>query len=153
MSYNYVVYNRSIIPKSECQFPFDNVGFLYGYGLFETIRVYKKHPVLLDLHVQRMKDHAIILDIPFDYLFDEIAKLSADLIARNGAEDAVMHIYLTPGDRQFNCGDMKFSNPLLMMVLREFDFSQSEKRRHISLREESFRRVKMDRFKTLNYLN
>lgn len=40
-------------------------GFLYGFGLFETMRAYNSRIVYLDKHIQRLRDSAKVLKIRF----------------------------------------------------------------------------------------
>jgi branched-subunit amino acid aminotransferase/4-amino-4-deoxychorismate lyase len=45
--------------------PFD-AGYMYGDGLFDTMRVYRGFPYLLGEHLQRLSRDAELLQIPFD---------------------------------------------------------------------------------------
>jgi len=50
--------NSQLIPRSKARLsPFDH-GFLYGYGLFETMRAYKGHIFRLDRHLARLRRSA-----------------------------------------------------------------------------------------------
>lgn len=152
MSFDYVSANQTILHKKDCLFPFDDMGFLYGYGLFETVRVHRGRPLLFSEHFKRLKDVAIILDIPFNFIEEDMHHNCLNLIYKNKAQDAVMNVYLTPGDRDFLDSSIEPKHPFLLIVLRPFDSQLDEKRLHVSLREESFKRTKMDRFKSMNYL-
>ena len=44
--FDYVVANGDIVHKDELKFPFLDFGYLYGYGLFESIRVENGVPLL-----------------------------------------------------------------------------------------------------------
>jgi len=54
-----IVYiNGQLVPRSEARLsPFDH-GFLYGYGLFETMRAYNGHIFRLDSHLTRLRHSA-----------------------------------------------------------------------------------------------
>ena len=69
--FNYISENLELKKKEAMEFPFMDYGFLYGYGLFETIRVEQGKPVLAQEHLDRMRSGAIILDIPLEYSDDE----------------------------------------------------------------------------------
>lgn len=61
----YVAINGRILPEEEaCLSPLDR-GFLYGDGLFETLRVAGKRVFFLDRHLARMREGARFLRIPF----------------------------------------------------------------------------------------
>jgi branched-subunit amino acid aminotransferase/4-amino-4-deoxychorismate lyase len=52
-----IVYlNGKFIPESKAVIPITDHGFLYGDGVYETIRVYKGKPFLLSRHLLRLND-------------------------------------------------------------------------------------------------
>ena len=54
-----VVYlNGSLIPLSQARISPLDYGFLYGYGLFETMRAYSGHVFRLDKHLARLERSA-----------------------------------------------------------------------------------------------
>ena len=56
-----VFLNGKLIPRSQAHIsPFDH-GFLYGYGLFETIRAYRGCLFLPQRHIARLMDSALKL--------------------------------------------------------------------------------------------
>jgi branched-chain amino acid aminotransferase len=74
-------------------------GFLYGEGVYETLRTYNGRVFLYDRHVQRLRNSArmIALDVPFtdDQLAEQIRHTTATA-SLNGAE-AYIRILLTRG--------------------------------------------------------
>jgi len=61
----YVAINGCVLPEEEaCLSPLDR-GFLYGDGLFETLKVVGKRVFFLDRHLARMREAARFLRIPF----------------------------------------------------------------------------------------
>ena len=50
-----IVYlNGSLIPRSQARVSVFDHGFLYGYGLFETMRAYHGTIFLLERHLKRL---------------------------------------------------------------------------------------------------
>jgi para-aminobenzoate synthetase component I len=47
--------NGKFKPLSEMSVSFEDEGFAYGYGFFETIRVQNGHPIMLDAHLARFE--------------------------------------------------------------------------------------------------
>lgn len=65
-------------------------GFLFGWGVFEVLRVYKKKTFLLDKHIERLNKSLSLLgiDIPkIDY-----QNIIAGLLKANNLEDAYLRI-------------------------------------------------------------
>jgi len=62
-----IVYlNGRLIPRSEARVSIMDYGFLYGYGLFETMRAYNGRVFRLDDHMKRLAISADRLKIPID---------------------------------------------------------------------------------------
>jgi branched-chain amino acid aminotransferase len=63
-----VYVNGRIMPAHEAVVPVYDHGFVYGEGVYETLRTFNKVPFLFDRHVRRLRQSAghIGLDVPFD---------------------------------------------------------------------------------------
>src|SRR5262245_2894490 len=48
-------------------------GFLYGEGIYETMRTYAGVPFLYDRHVRRLRRSASMIDLPLPFTDDELA--------------------------------------------------------------------------------
>jgi branched-chain amino acid aminotransferase len=74
-------------------------GFLYGEGVYETMRTYNGRPFLYGRHMRRLRRSAamILLDVPFtdDELADRIADTAA--AARLDGSEAYIRVLLTRG--------------------------------------------------------
>lgn len=64
----------------------------YGYGVFEGIRAYATengtHVFKSKEHYERLKNSAMLIDIPFDYDVDELVAVTQELLDRNNLSDA-----------------------------------------------------------------
>ena len=115
----YVSKNLDIVDKKSLSFPFSDCGFLYGYGLFESIRICNGVPVFLEQHLARLKRGSIILDIPFLYSEEQVISEVTQLIEKNSVSgDAILNFYLTAGDRGQNITDLDSSGPMFLLVIR-----------------------------------
>jgi branched-chain amino acid aminotransferase len=63
-----VYVNGKIAPADQAVVPVYDHGFVYGEGVYETLRTYNKVPFLFDRHVRRLRQSAQHLDlaVPFD---------------------------------------------------------------------------------------
>ena len=63
-----VYVNGTITPADEAVIPVYDHGFLYGEGVYETLRTYNRVPFLYDRHMRRLRASAaaLHLDVPFD---------------------------------------------------------------------------------------
>jgi branched-chain amino acid aminotransferase len=63
-----VYVNGIITPAREAVIPVYDHGFVYGEGVYETLRTYNRVPFLYDRHLRRLRASAaaLHLDVPFD---------------------------------------------------------------------------------------
>ncbi|MGH9393738.1 MAG: aminotransferase class IV, partial [Terriglobales bacterium] len=69
-------------------------GLLTGWGLFSTLRIYQGVPFAWEHHWERLRLDAAALRVSSDGVREQAEQGLADLIACNGAEEAVARIYL-----------------------------------------------------------
>jgi branched-subunit amino acid aminotransferase/4-amino-4-deoxychorismate lyase len=58
--------NGRLVPAARASIAALDRGFLYGDGLFETLRAYRGRPFALDRHLARLAHSARVFGIPFD---------------------------------------------------------------------------------------
>ena len=150
--YNFVACNGQIKEKDELAFPFLDYGFLYGYGLFESIKVENSKPLLLSQHYKRIRRGAIILEIPFEYEEDSVRTIVTELIDKNKVVDGILNFYLTPGDRAEDPAEMVIKDPFFLIINRKWPNYSQHYAATLELRQESFQKTPLDRFKTLSWV-
>lgn len=72
-------------------------GLLYGYGLFETVRVRGGRPVLVERHLERLFRSAPVLGLPLPWGPEALAALVAECAARNGVAEGGVRLTVTAG--------------------------------------------------------
>ena len=92
-----IVYlNGSLIPRSEASISALDYGFLYGYGLFETMRAYEGQVFRLDKHITRLTRSAEVLGLPMGEL--NLKEAVMDTIQANQLGDARIRITISIGE-------------------------------------------------------
>ncbi len=89
--------NGQFIPQEQAMVSVLDRGFLYGDGLFETLRVYGGKLFTWRRHWQRLEQGAAFLKIALPYNEIKARCVAEELIARNGMLDAVLRIHLSRG--------------------------------------------------------
>ena len=69
-------------------------GFLYGWGLFETMRAYNNRIVYFDAHLERLKRSARLLDIRCPYSLAKVKEIIYEAVKINGLRDAYIRLTL-----------------------------------------------------------
>lgn len=76
--FKYVFINGKLVIESKAKVPVRDRGFLYGDGLFETLRSYGGYTFMLDAHLERLFFSLKVLkyNLPFDkeYIKDALRR-------------------------------------------------------------------------------
>ena len=95
-------------------------GFLYGEGVYETLRTYNGRPFLYDRHVRRLRRSAamIVLDVPFTD--DELAARIRDTTAaaKMGQAEAYIRVLLTRGIGELTYDPKATPTPSLVIIVK-----------------------------------
>jgi aminodeoxychorismate lyase len=113
----FVFLNGQFLSEAEAVVPVNDRGFMYGDGLFETMRVVNGKPFRFAQHLERMMRGADFLKIKPPFTPKELEKIAAQLVEQNKMPDAILRVMLTrgPGERGYSFnGDGK---PTVVMTL------------------------------------
>lgn len=89
--------NNKFVDARDAKISVFDRGFLYGDGLFETMRAYRGSIFLLDRHLSRLFDSAKAIRMHIPYSKKALREASCDSIERNGLKDAYIRITVTRG--------------------------------------------------------
>jgi branched-chain amino acid aminotransferase len=85
------------VPEAEATVSVFDRSFMYGDGLFETIRVYGGRPFRWTQHLERLRAGAKFLGLPVPFSDLSLHTAAAELIARNRAPESLLRITLSRG--------------------------------------------------------
>lgn len=129
-STNYAYVNGHFVPEAEATVSIFDRGFLYGHGVFETMRVYNGQIFRLYNHLQRLLAGLKVLHVGRQLTQEDIRAPLLELIQRNKIKGGMARIYVTGG---MNCWGVKRQTPgepTLVAVTEELP-AQSEDLRAI----------------------
>lgn len=93
-----IVYlNGSLVPRHEARVSVFDHGFLYGYGLFETMRAYHGRIFLLERHLERLASGAAAIGIGERLAGLDLAQACRETLAANGLAEARVRLTVTSG--------------------------------------------------------
>ncbi|CAM3970066.1 aminodeoxychorismate lyase [Mesobacillus zeae] len=114
----YMYINEQIIEEKKASIsPFDH-GFLYGLGLFETFRVYRGHPFLLDDHLARLNAGLEQIGISSFYKREDILPLLARLLSANRLENAYIRLNVSAGPHEVGLRLEPYESPNLLIFVK-----------------------------------
>jgi len=92
-----VYLNDRVVPAAEARVSVFDHGFLYGDGVYETLRVYESVPFLFDEHMDRLERSAdlVALSLPLDR--EAVRAALGETLRANGLTDAAVRISVTRG--------------------------------------------------------
>ena len=124
--------NSRISDEREAVIPVLDHGFLYGEGVYETLRTYNERPFLLDRHLRRLRTSAemISLNVPLtDDQFDaRIAATERAAATRLGARSSewYIRILLTRGVGELTYDPAACPTPSVVIIVKPFEAPKPE---------------------------
>ena len=112
-----VFLNGQFVPEAQAVVPVNDRGFLYGDGLFETIRVCGGRPFRMAQHLERMTRGADFLKIKCPFTPKELQDFAGQLIKKNKMPEAVLRVTLTRGPGERGYTPQIDSQPTVVMTL------------------------------------
>src|SRR5688500_5175130 len=117
-----VYVNGKIAPADEAVVPVYDHGFVYGEGIYETLRTYNRVPFLYDRHMDRLRKSAerIHLDVPFT---DEaLAKAIDDTVTAAGdLHEGYIRVLLTRGVGELNYDPRSTPTPTTVIIVKPLE--------------------------------
>ena len=154
----YVYLNGKILPSKEAVVSVFDHGFLYGDGVYETLRVYDGVIFELEEHLQRLFRSAILigLDIPLEINALKVS-IYETLIA-NTLRNAYIRLTVSRGRGDIGLDPDLCTEPTIVIIVQEFkEYPKAFYEKGISLIIAETRRNLKEaidpRIKSLNFLN
>ncbi len=117
-----VVYvNGTISPADRASVPVFDHGFLYGEGVYETLRTYRREPFLFDRHMRRLHRSAdmLALRVPDDDA-SLLAKVRQTMAALAEPGEAYIRILVTRGVGELTYNPAACPKPTLVIIVKPF---------------------------------
>lgn len=154
----FIYFSGNYLNASRASIPIDNVGFLYGDGLFETILYSSGKVCAFDLHIERLLTSLGVLKYNTDFTAEDIKSITNKLLKKNNLlkKDAIIKIIVT---RKPYIDSFKFDfwkkPDLIILTKRLKGYPESYYSNGIVLKSSSIKRNasgnELYRHKMLNY--
>jgi branched-chain amino acid aminotransferase len=96
-TYTYYV-NGKFVPAEEAGIPFNDTGFVRGYGVFDFLRTYGRTPFRLTDHLQRLQRSAAAIDLTMPWSLEELERIVYATMEHNpDAMDVSIRLVVTGG--------------------------------------------------------
>jgi branched-chain amino acid aminotransferase len=116
-----VFVNGRIGPADSAVIPVFDHGFLYGEGVYETLRTYHRAPFLFDRHAARLRRSAELIALPVPFTDEELAShVRRTMAAHAGLDEAYIRILLTRGVGDLTYNPAATPTPSLVIIVKPF---------------------------------
>ena len=113
--------NGRITDATAATIPVFDHGFLYGEGVYETLRTYARAPFLFDRHTRRLRQSAALMSLPVP--FDDAALLAdirRTMAAHAGLDEAYIRVLLTRGVGELSYNPTACPEPTTVIIVKPF---------------------------------
>jgi branched-chain amino acid aminotransferase len=117
-----VYVNGKIAPADQAVVPVYDHGFVYGEGVYETLRTYNRVPFLYDRHMRRLRQSAerLMLDVPFEDA-TLLQWIDQTVAAAGELDEAYIRVLLTRGVGDLNYDPKSTPAPTTVIIVKPFD--------------------------------
>jgi branched-chain amino acid aminotransferase len=113
-----VYLNGTLVPRSEARISVMDYGFLFGYGLYETMRAYNGKVFRLDNHLNRLADSAKTLGIQVE--IPTLRKAILDTIQANALTEARVRLTVSLGEGSLTPDPRTCTQPTVLVIAAKY---------------------------------
>src|SRR5262245_6906337 len=111
--------NGRITPECEAVISVFDHGFLYGEGIYETMRTYHGRPFLFDRHMRRLRRSASMIDLALPFSDAELAaQIRATQEAAKLDGEAYIRVLVTRGVGELTYDLRATPNPSIVIIVK-----------------------------------
>jgi len=116
----WIYLNDRFVPQEEAVVSVFDHGFLYGDGVYETMRSYQGRTLQLSEHLARLERSAsrIHLDLPLSLV--RLAELIRESLVRNRLQDAYLRVTVSRGAGEIGLEPSLCKTPTLVIIAKPF---------------------------------
>jgi len=108
--------NGDFVPRSEARVSVYDHGFLYGDGVFESIKAYNGRVFKLKEHVDRLYDSAKAIAMDIYLTKDEMTEVILETLRKNNLKDAYVRLIISRGIGDLGLDPRKCEKPNIIVI-------------------------------------
>lgn len=113
--------NGSFVPKEKALVSVFDHGYLYGDGIYETMRAYDGALFLLDRHLNRLERSAEAIYLRLPLPLSGIAAALEESLLRNNLKDAYVRIQISRGPGDIGLDPALCPEPTMVIIAKPFN--------------------------------
>jgi branched-chain amino acid aminotransferase group I len=111
-----IYHNGRLISRSEARLSLLDHGFLYGYGLFETMRAYNRYIFRLDRHLARLRHSAETIGLANKLAAFDLEAACTKTLEANRLKDARLRLTISAGEGDIMPDPSTCPNPTVLVT-------------------------------------
>jgi branched-chain amino acid aminotransferase len=115
-----VYLNGRFVPKGQALVSVFDHGFLYGDGIYETMRAYGGRIFLLKKHLARLKRSAQSISLKLPLSLDKISEALNKSLSVNKIQNAYVRLHISRGPGEIGLDPALCSAPTMVIVAKPF---------------------------------
>jgi len=116
----WIFLNDRFVPKEEAVVSVFDHGFLYGDGVYETLRAYGGRIFMLQQHLARLQRSARLIGLDLPIPEKDWPNLLNDALARNGLRDAYLRVTVSRGVGAIGLDPGLCPRPTVVVIAKPF---------------------------------
>ncbi len=154
----HVYLNDRVVPSAEAKISVFDHGFLYGDGIYETMRAYDGVVFMIDEHMRRLRRSAALIGLDIGKSTEELKLAIYETMQSNNLRSAYIRMTISRGAGAIGLDPALCKSPTLIVMAHEFkDYPKAYYEEGLSLIISSVRRNLKEalnpQIKSLNFLN
>ncbi len=129
-----VYLNGRFVPKDEAKISVFDHGFLYGDGIYETLRSYDGRLFMLERHLERLAHSAAAISLALPMSLDRIGDALNASLNKNMLKDAYVRLHISRGPGEIGLDPALCPEPTMVIAARQFkDYPPEHFERGVSI--------------------
>jgi len=114
----WVYLNDCFVQKEHARVSVFDHGFLYGDGVYETLRAYQGRIFLWERHMARLRRSCELIGLDLPMHHEAWIPIIAELLVRNGLQDAGLRLTVSRGEGELGIDPSLCSNPTIVVMAK-----------------------------------
>jgi len=112
----WIFLNDRFVEKEQALISVFDHGFLYGDGVYETLRAYQGRFFLLERHLARLRRSCELIGLALPVNDDAWVSIMTEMLVRNGLEDAGLRLTISRGEGELGIDPGLCAHPTVVVA-------------------------------------
>ena len=154
----WIYLNDRFVQKEHARVSVFDHGFLYGDGVYETLRVYQGRILLWERHLARLRQSCELIGLDLPISDDKWILILGELLVRNRLQDAGLRITLSRGEGEMGIDPGLCVCPTVVVMVKPVVMYTDQQREqgmvlHVSVVRRNSPLAQSPQIKALSFLN